>query len=94
MSCEHSGSSSQTLNHSVVSSYNFLAIKLLCDLQLTLDECQEVVEVCKEHAVKLAVCHVLAYTPWVTLIKDTIDSGRIGEVVNIRLTGPVSGGYR
>ena len=38
----------------------------------------------------LAVCHVLRYVPWAYKIKEIIDSGEIGEVVNIRHTEPVS----
>ncbi|KAK3735878.1 hypothetical protein RRG08_041067 [Elysia crispata] len=58
-------------------------------MAVTLEDCKEIVKVCKECNVTLAVCHVLRYTPWVTMIKDVIDSGRIGDVVNIRLTEPV-----
>ena len=38
----------------------------------------------------LAVCHVLRYVPWAYKIKEIIDSGEIGEVVNIQHTEPVS----
>lgn len=38
----------------------------------------------------LAVCHVLRYMPWAYKIKEIIDSGEIGEVVNIQHTEPVS----
>ena len=38
----------------------------------------------------LSVCHVLRYTPWVKKVKEIIDSGKIGEVVNINHTEPVS----
>ncbi|GFR88244.1 4,5-dihydroxyphthalate dehydrogenase [Elysia marginata] len=58
-------------------------------MAVTPEDCKEIVDVCKASNVTMAVCHVLRYTPWVTMIKDVIDSGRIGDVVNIRLTEPV-----
>ncbi|CAG5129422.1 unnamed protein product, partial [Candidula unifasciata] len=59
-------------------------------MAVTEEDCREIVAVCKETNVKLAVCHVLRYTAWVTTIKDIIDSGKIGDVVSIRHTEPVS----
>ncbi|KAK3756701.1 hypothetical protein RRG08_013964 [Elysia crispata] len=56
---------------------------------VTQEDCREIVEVCRACNVILTVCHVLRFSPWATLIKDIIDSGRLGEVVNIRLTDPV-----
>lgn len=38
----------------------------------------------------LEVCHVLRYTPQSQKIKEIIDSGRIGDLVNIQLLDPVS----
>ncbi len=38
----------------------------------------------------LAVCHVLRYSPHAIKIREIIDSGAIGDVVNIQLLEPVS----
>ena len=45
---------------------------------------------CKSNNIVLAVCHVLRYMPWACKIKEIIQSGEIGEVVNIQHTEPVS----
>ncbi|XP_052698498.1 putative oxidoreductase YteT isoform X3 [Crassostrea angulata] len=55
----------------------------------TEEDCREIVRVCKENNVFLTVCHVLRYTPWVRKIKELIDSGAIGDVVNIQHLEPV-----
>ncbi|WAQ99086.1 UGNO-like protein [Mya arenaria] len=49
----------------------------------TEEECREIVSTCKANHVVLSVCHVLRYTPWVKKVKEIIDSGVIGQVVNI-----------
>lgn len=52
-------------------------------------ECKEIVETCKSEGILLQVCHVLKYSPWAMKIKEVIDSGRIGDVVNIQHLEPV-----
>lgn len=52
-------------------------------------ECKEIVETCKSEGVLLQVCHVLKYSPWAMKIKEIIDSGKIGDVVNIQHLEPV-----
>lgn len=47
-------------------------------------------ETCKSEGILLQVCHVLKYSPWAMKIKEVIDSGRIGDVVNIQHLEPVS----
>ena len=59
-------------------------------LQVTAEDCREIVSVCKSNNIVLAVCHVLRYMPWACKIKEIIQSGEIGEVVNIQHTEPVS----
>ena len=49
-----------------------------------LSELQEIVRVAREEKHKVVVCHVLRYTPFFRKIKETIDSGRIGRVINIQ----------
>jgi len=54
-----------------------------------LDECAEITRVCKENDIFLSVGHVLRYAPWNRKIKELIDSGEIGDVVNIQHIEPI-----
>lgn len=49
-----------------------------------LSELQEIVRVAREEKRRVVVCHVLRYTPFFQLIKQTIDSGRLGKIINIQ----------
>ena len=49
-----------------------------------LSELQEIVRVAHEENRRVVVCHVLRYTPFFQLIKKTIDSGKLGQIVNIQ----------
>ena len=49
-----------------------------------LSELQEIVRVAREENRRVVVCHVLRYTDFFGLIKQTIDSGRLGDIVNIQ----------
>ncbi|ROT69892.1 hypothetical protein C7M84_011880 [Penaeus vannamei] len=53
------------------------------------EDCRAIYEACQEAGVMLAVCHVLRYHPPARKLKELIDSGVIGEVVNINHTEPV-----
>ncbi|XP_076472344.1 putative oxidoreductase YteT isoform X1 [Babylonia areolata] len=53
------------------------------------DDCREIASTCKSSDVLLAVCHVMRYLPWVCKAKEIIDSGEIGQVVNIQHTEPI-----
>ncbi|XP_060570907.1 uncharacterized protein LOC132729203 [Ruditapes philippinarum] len=55
----------------------------------TEEDCKEIVSAVKENNVILSVCHVMRYMSWVKKVKEIIDSGEIGEVVNINHTEPV-----
>ncbi|KAJ8304181.1 hypothetical protein KUTeg_017764 [Tegillarca granosa] len=57
--------------------------------KVTEEDCKEIVKVCKENKVILAVCHVLRYTPWATKLRELIQNGAIGDVVNIQHLEPV-----
>lgn len=48
-----------------------------------LDECREIVKVAQECKKHVIVCHVLRYTPIFSKLKEVIDSGVIGDVVNV-----------
>ena len=46
-------------------------------------ECERISQYAKEQNVKVVVCHVLRYTPFFGIIKNLIDSGKIGDVVSV-----------
>nr|XP_045601637.1 uncharacterized protein LOC123760172 [Procambarus clarkii] len=58
-------------------------------MAVTEEDCRAIYEACREARVILAVCHVLRYHPPCQKLKELIDSGVIGEVVNINHTEPV-----
>ncbi len=49
-------------------------------------ECRNIVSKAEEKGLILMVCHVLRYSPFFEKLKDLIDSGRIGQIVNFQLT--------
>lgn len=55
----------------------------------TEDEARLIVDAAVRNDVLLAVCHVLRYTPYSIQLKSLIDSGRIGEIVNVEHLEPV-----
>ncbi|KAM8977430.1 uncharacterized protein RCH25_044403 [Pelodytes ibericus] len=58
-------------------------------MAITPEDCCEIVSVCKESGVMLAVGHVMRYHPVSQKIKELIDSGAIGDVVHIQHMEPV-----
>ena len=48
------------------------------------EECIEIVKMAEKYGVKVMVCHVLRYTPFFSKLKELIDSGIIGDVVDIQ----------
>jgi len=59
-------------------------------MSTTLEECKSLADISEEEERLLQVCHVQRYSPFYTIIKSTIDSGKIGKVVNISLRENVS----
>lgn len=53
------------------------------------DECRSIVSAVTQHGVTFAVCHVLRYTNHTRDLKRLINSGAIGEVVNVQSLEPV-----
>jgi predicted dehydrogenase len=43
----------------------------------------------ERNGIILAVCHVLRYTPYTRMLKEILDSGRIGRLVNVQHLEPV-----
>uniref|UniRef100_A0A0P4WKM8 Gfo/Idh/MocA-like oxidoreductase N-terminal domain-containing protein n=2 Tax=Scylla olivacea TaxID=85551 RepID=A0A0P4WKM8_SCYOL len=58
-------------------------------MAVTEEDCRSIYKACRDAGVILAVCHVLRYHPPAKKLKDLINSGIIGEVVNINHTEPV-----
>lgn len=46
-------------------------------------ECLMIADAAKQKGVRVVVCHVLRFTPFFRLLKQLIDDGRIGRIVNI-----------
>ena len=50
----------------------------------TPEECIRIKQCARKNGVKVLVCHVLRYTDFYKKIKQTIDSGKIGNVMSIQ----------
>ena len=57
-----------------------------------IEHCKEIVRVCREKNVLLAVCHVLRYLPVVKKIKELLEKNVIGKLVSIQHIEPVGKG--
>ena len=55
----------------------------------TPEECMQLVEAAEAADVNVLVCHVLRYTPFFMGLKNLIDSGKVGRVMQIRHTEDV-----
>lgn len=53
------------------------------------EHCKEIVQVCREKNLFLAVCHVLRYLPVVKKIRELIDTNAIGKLISIQHIEPV-----
>ncbi|XP_071945067.1 putative oxidoreductase YteT isoform X2 [Antedon mediterranea] len=58
-------------------------------MAVTEEDCREIVAACKKNNTILSVGHVLRYYPPLQKLKELINSGIIGDVVNIHLHEPV-----
>ncbi|MFX0027445.1 MAG: Gfo/Idh/MocA family protein, partial [Candidatus Hermodarchaeota archaeon] len=52
-------------------------------MAITEEECRNLVKTSKETGIILQICHVLRYTKLFTTLKEIIDSGKLGEIINI-----------
>ena len=55
----------------------------------TEEDCLAIYEACVRNDVMLAVCHVLRYTPYMSLMRSLIEDGAVGKVMNIQHLEPV-----
>jgi len=55
----------------------------------TPEGCQRVVDAVREAGVLFAVAHVLRYTPYTSIVRDIVASGRLGEIVSVQHLEPV-----
>lgn len=53
------------------------------------DECHAIVDAVKAAEVLFGVCHVLRYTRYTQKLKEILDSGTLGDLVNIQRLEPV-----
>src|SRR5688572_19899292 len=53
----------------------------------TLAEADDMVAACERHHVKLAIAHQTRYSPRLTRIKEMIDKGELGEILELRGRG-------
>ena len=60
--------------------YNLLLEK---PMAVTPEECIRIADYADERGVEVMVCHVLRFTPFFKRVKEVIDSGMLGEIVNI-----------
>ncbi len=54
------------------------------------EEMERLWKVIRTHKNKVMICHVLRYTPFYLSIKERVQSGEIGEIINIQTTEHVS----
>ena len=52
-------------------------------------ECVDIMNQAHKYNRIVAVCHVLRYAPYYVALKQVVDSGALGEVVNIQLMEPI-----
>jgi predicted dehydrogenase len=52
-------------------------------------EAAAIASAAERNGIILAVCHVLRYTPYTRMLKELLDSGRIGRLVNVQHLEPV-----
>ena len=60
--------------------YNLLLEK---PMSVTPAECVRIADYANEKGVEVMVCHVLRFTPFFARVKEIIDAGMLGEIVNI-----------
>lgn len=70
--------------------YNLLLEKPITSKE---EELRDIVRAAKENGVKVLICHVLRYTPFYRSIKEIINSGRLGKIIDIQMNEHVWHGH-
>ena len=52
-------------------------------------ECTDILKQSQKYNRIVAICHVLRYAPYFKALKETVDSGKIGELVSIQHLEPI-----
>jgi predicted dehydrogenase len=52
-------------------------------------DCVRLVDAVTEAGVLFAVCHVMRYRPYTAMVKELVDSGRLGDVMSVQHLEPV-----
>ncbi|MCF8364769.1 MAG: Gfo/Idh/MocA family oxidoreductase [Bacteroidales bacterium] len=52
-------------------------------------QCKDILDLATENNRIVAVCHVLRYSPYYRKVKETIDSGVLGEIVSVQHMEPI-----
>ena len=52
-------------------------------------ECTDILKQSRKYNRIVAICHVLRYAPYFKALKETVDSGKIGELVSIQHLEPI-----
>lgn len=73
----------QHVGHAIPALYKGYHLLLEKPISPDVEECKRIVEVAKECNRQVIVCHVLRYTPIYSKLKEILDSGRIGNVMNV-----------
>lgn len=74
-----------------VEAFAELGYHVMVEKPMALDEesCRAIVTATENAGVMLAVGHVLRYTPYTALVKEIVDSGRLGQVLSVQHLEPV-----
>ncbi|MDP7252665.1 MAG: Gfo/Idh/MocA family oxidoreductase [Planctomycetota bacterium] len=54
------------------------------------EETLEIADTARGHGCKVMICHVLRYTPFYSKVKEILESGRLGRIMEIRMAENVS----
>ena len=58
-------------------------------LGVSKQECERIVEAIRRSGILFAVGHVMRYTPYTDLVREVIDSGRLGRIISVHHLEPV-----
>ena len=80
----------ETVMKLIQAKYNVLLEKPITG---KIEELLDIESAANRNGVKVLICHVLRYTPFYRTIKEIIDSGRLGKVINLQLNEHIWHGH-